>query len=450
MKLIIRNIKSLIVLILISLVIGMSFFVPDRTYTNYNYFCFIIFLFMTFLFFKIKEKKNYFDFDSIFIAMYAIVAFVFPIFLFSSKTPFAEFFNLKYNVNLVSKGMYISLLGISGYYAGSLLKKKRIIEQSKGGKISTFFLTFTSLILALLFCLLGGLQLYQSIYLKTTFEPTGPLFQVIVLLQAVILTAIATEAYNQKSVKGYTYNKVFLITCLAISFLFLYAGSRSIASFFLLPLAYWYIREYKPINFLKFVLLILFAIIFMFVIQQTRVGAQIKLSTGFDVVKDLTIVDRNTYIGIQMADNNGFTYGKTMLIGVIGVVPSLERFLTEFFGINIDNFGSAELFTSYTFHNNPNRFGLGTNIFIDIFLSFGYIGTFLLMFYLGFFISNAYAKSNASNYYYYIIYTVMIANSVYMVRASFTYPLKLLIWSLFIGLLNKSIIRRIGNFNLSK
>ena len=444
MRVSVKKIATLLLFCLIIVTILMSFLVPKSNSNSFNNICFIIFLFMTFLFFKIKRKKNYFDFDSIFIMLYAIVAFVFPVFLFKLSAPYENFYNLKYNVNLVSKGVYISLLGISGYYAGSFCKACAINETQETRRISSKLLVIIVLILALLFYLLGGIQFYQSIYLKNVSAPSGPLMHVIALLQVAVLTTIANEAYNKRNEKEYSYNKVFLAACILVSLSFLYAGNRTYPSFFLLPLAYWYIKEYKPINFWKFSIMIFSAILLMWVVQQTRVGSEVKLSNGASVLKDLTIVDRDTYIGIEYVNKYGLTYGKTMLNGIIGVFPSLERILTTLFGLNTRNFGSAELFTDYTFKGDSG-FGLGTNIFIDIFLSFGYVGTYLLLFLLGFFVKHAYEKLNVLSYYYYIIYTVLIASSVYMVRSSFTYPLRLLIWSLILGNINKSLTRRILN-----
>lgn len=182
-----------------------------------------------------------------------------------------------------------------------------------------------------------------------------------------------------------------------------------------------------------------FAIFAMWAVQMIRTGADVELNLNINIFNDLILVGRNTYVGIEYVDAHGLTYGKTMLSGLIGTVPSFERILTNLFGMNIRNYGSAELFTDYTFRYKRKRFGLGTNIFIDIFLSFGYIGTFLLLMILGGFVKFSLNKADSLNYYYFIIYTVLIANSVYFVRAGYTYPIKLLIWTLVIA-----------NFNLTE
>jgi oligosaccharide repeat unit polymerase len=442
--LVFSDIKKGLFLTLVALVICLSFFIPSETSQLYNNLYFSIFLLLTFLFFRIKKKKNYFDFDSIFIIVYAIVAFVFPVFLFSFSTPFSEFFGLKYNINLVSKGVYIALLGISGYYVGSIYKYRgeTTIENHNNEKVNTRLLSLIVLILSILFYFLGGVQYYQAIYLKSITAPSGPVVQVMALLQAFMLTAIATEAYNHKVNNEYRYSSFFLIICIGVSFLLLYAGNRTSASFFLLPLMYWYMKNYKPINFIKFSVLIVFAIISMWIIQQTRSGINVQLNAGVGVFKDLTIVNRNTYIGIEYTDKYGYTYGKSMINGVVGVIPTFERFLNNLFGIEISRWGSAEIFTDYTFRGKPNNLGLGTNIFIDIFLSFGYVGTFLLMFLLGYFVKYAYNKTNELSYNYYIIYTVLVASSVFWVRSGFAFPIRLILWSLIIGNLNKSIVKR--------
>jgi len=425
-------------------VILMSFFIPSKNVLSYNYFCFSLFLLMTSFFFYFKKKVNFFDFDSIFIFIYGIVAFLFPVFLSTISITSKLFNSLNFNSDLISKGVYIALLGITGYYFGSLfLEQKTHINEEKN-IIDTKYLVLFTLICAFLFWLLGGVQYFQSVYLKNgTKQSGGFILQIIALLQSFLLVTIATEAYNISVSKSYKVSKFFISTCLLISFLFLYAGSRTNASFFLLPIIYWYLKSYKPIGFFKFILFMFFAILLMWTVQLTRTGSDVELKQGISVFKDLILVNRNTYVGIEYVDKYGFTYGKTMLSGIIGVVPSLERILTNLFGLDIRSFGSAELFTDYTFGSSRNSFGLGTNIFIDIFISFGYLGTFLLLMLLGFFVKLSFNKVNSFNYYYYVIYTILIANSVYVVRAGYTYPFKLLIWTLVIANLNLAFSRKI-------
>ena len=86
-------------------------------------------------------------------------------------------------------------------------------------------------------------------------------------------------------------------------------------------------------------------------------------------------------------------------------------------------------------------YGLGTNIIADIYISFGLFGVILLMFLLGSFISYLKRHMN-NNIYMFALYIIMISYSIYLVRAEFLFPIRLLVWVLtFIFVHNKIKIK---------
>jgi oligosaccharide repeat unit polymerase len=435
--------KKLLLFIIILATVASFPFVPNHNSIIYNRLMFCVYLIMTILYFNIKSYENYFEFDTLFIVIYSIIAFAFPLFIFSESDPFKVFWGLSFNIKYISKGLYIALLGLSGYYTGSVFISTKDKISSEQTYIKTNVIIYLSFIFYALFFISGGLSYVRSIYLNDNGVIQQGLFlQFMSLSQACIICAIATQAYNYQ--KGSSkFNKFFILYCILFTVPLLLAGGRSMASFILLPILYWVIKNYFPMNLLKFCLFFVCAICIMWVFQKTRTGSAVVVEEGSNILSDLTIVSRATYTGIEIVDKSGFTWGKNMMSGVIGTIPSLERLLSTSFGVDMIKTGSAEIFTDYTFSDAKKRFGLGTNIFIDTYLSFGYIGTFLLMMILGLVIAKARSGISNGNYYSFIVYTAFFSCSVFYGRTAYTYPMRIVIWSLILAKLNSSIqIRR--------
>lgn len=88
----------------------------------------------------------------------------------------------------------------------------------------------------------------------------------------------------------------------------------------------------------------------MWFIQINRTGKTIDeniIINSASVISDIVIPSRSNFLVFEVVDKTGFTYGYSMSGGVIGVIPSLERFL-NLVGLDSKNTGSATLFTRYT------------------------------------------------------------------------------------------------------
>ena len=176
----------------------------------------------------------------------------------------------------------------------------------------------------------------------------------------------------------------------------------------------------------------------MWFIQINRTGKTIDeniIINSASVISDIVIPSRSNFLVFEVVDKTGFTYGYSMSGGVIGVIPSLERFL-NLVGLDSKNTGSATLFTRYTLGDNPSV-GLGTMLQADIYLSFGLVGILLFFWGLGKFVNRIQMQLQLNVYYSYIIYSALMAHAVFWVRAEATYPLRIIIWSLIIAYLNK-------------
>lgn len=68
-------------------------------------------------------------------------------------------------------------------------------------------------------------------------ELSGPINQLQSLLQATLIATIGTEFYNLRACRKKP-NKLFLLVCVTLSFLMLYAGNRTFAMQILLPTSF--------------------------------------------------------------------------------------------------------------------------------------------------------------------------------------------------------------------
>jgi hypothetical protein len=201
---------------------------------------------------------------------------------------------------------------------------------------------------------------------------------------------------------------------------------------------------FRHINFKLFVGLIISGIIGMWTFQNIRSNTEInvgELSHPVVLISDLTIPARTTYCALEYVDKNGYTYGKSMSLGLLGTVPFMASFTT---GGNNEQFESASLLTKYTYkiHNIATEriIGLGITVIGDIYLSFGLIGVILFMYFTGFIINKYTLLSLSMNYYAIIVMAGFLANSVYIVRSCYTYPVRYILWPLIIAVINRYII----------
>jgi hypothetical protein len=157
-----------------------------------------------------------------------------------------------------------------------------------------------------------------------------------------------------------------------------------------------------------------------------------------NLLSDLIIPARNNYLCIEYVNKFGLTYGGSMAGGLIGVVPSLEKVLVEYFELDRRKYGSAEIFTDYTLGRFPSV-GLGTTLIADLYLSFGVLGVLVFMYCLGRFsrILSSYAVNR--HYFYIVAYAAIASFAVYWARTTYFHPARLMLWSLLIAKINLMI-----------
>lgn len=437
----------LFLLLVVSVVIYI--FIPKQSNVSMPlfYICFILMLISNYIYFRAKKKKNYFDFDTIFILVYCLVGFS-TTFVYNDELIFkAIFLGFPVEEEYINISNLLFLIGLQTYLLGSLKKISKDENYKKNTKtINTKILGIAVFILSIFFIVSGGISYYRSVYDKSLdFGGPGISKHILLLLVSTAIATISTEFYNKRICSNYKMNRFVLLSITILILLLLWAGNRTAASQLLLPIVCLYTLFFKNISFKKFCILFLLGIVSMWGIQNTRANVEdLSLASPILLISDLTIPARTTYIALEYVDTYGYTCGKSMFAGIIGTVPLLPSIVAE------ENeellTASAELLTQYTYdvYKTPVEFqiGLGTTIVGDIYLAFGLIGIILLMYLLGYFINKYTTQALLLNYYSVIIIGGMLANAVFIVRASYTHPIRFVLWALIIACLNKSLLIR--------
>ena len=396
----------------------------------------IIFSCGTISYFKAAKKNNYFDFDTIFVCVYFIVGYLSTFYYNSDIYPYL-FLHFSFDENYINASLWLFTIGILSYYLGRMMRFNYKTTKNDNAVVNTNASSFILAILFILYLLFGGVNRYIDTYLYGNNNDGGIVVQIEILITAFVYATVAAELYNKKIFPAYRFRRLPIFIVAVITIMLLFSGNRTVPSYFILSGFGLYSLLFKSISFKKMLVLMLIGIVGMWAIGMHRSGYDISAQADAAMyVVDLTINTRNTYIAMEYVDQYGFTYGKTMLYGILGIIPLLSSIL----GLDQNEIGSAEVLTLYTYNTmgvDRTFIGLGTNIIADIYLSFGMLGVVILMFIVGVLIKKCIYSALKINYYSLVVYAVVISISIFGIRTGLTHICRMLVWSLVIAYFNK-------------
>lgn len=407
---------------------------PNYYSYTFNLFCFIQYIFSCFIFFRCSKKKNYFDFDVIFMVTYSFVMFVYPIFVYTSNPTFS-FFKFDFNENQISKGSALALLGIQSYILGASIVKKHL-NKKKTGYLYYNFLIVLLYVFFFLFLLSGGLQVFINLYSNVS-SASGISYYLLIIIPALALPCIVAWYHNIRlsqsriNKKDVFKDKPLFLFIFLFVILFLLVGSRTLPIQFSLVALGFYFMLFNNLSLLKLIPLLLLGSLTMFAVLIYRSGMQISAHDlrFYDIFLDLIINNRNTYMALDYVDNKGITWGESMITSLLSPIPFLQSTIINLFGLNPTDCASSLIITKLTLGRDNNLdVGFGTNIIADLYIAFGVYGVIIGMCFLGFFVN--YFRQHSNNVYCFAAYGVMLSYSIYLVRAEYFFFLRLLLWSL--------------------
>lgn len=425
---------------LVSLIFILSiiiYLVSPITYSlSYNYLCGALHIALLVIFYSIKKSDNYFDFDTLFLISYTITFFIYPLFLYPIDPHFFKMFAFDFDEDYINKSTALSLVGSASYCIGRIYRmKKKGFSDNRNvfRQIPTKRFIVLSYFLFCLFYVTGGISNLANVYDSGMNHETSISGYIHVVLLPVLYIAIVTQFSNSRLLTNrlrlHNFNIAFLfllaIYCLSI----LMTGSRGSVLAIGLIIIWTYTYFYKKIKLFPFIAIILAGSIVLALVGVMRVDGDSSQLAFVDVFMDLIINNRNNFVAIEYVDDNGITYGKSMLGSILRIIPLLSGFVHKVFHLNIFETTSSMLLTATTL-GEDFTLGLGTSILADLFLAFGLVGVVLGMGLLGRVITYLENRLQSGSPIIIITYAVFISLSVVIVRTEYFNVLNKLVYAL--------------------
>lgn len=421
------TIKKLLLLVLFILSILMYILAPVVFNQQFCNWCTILYGLAVLVFFTIKNKKNYFDFDSIFFITYFFVMFFYPVFMFANNATHFFVFAYEFNEDVISRATALSLMGALSYMVGNILlfiPKSKYVNIDQDVKIPISLMVVITIIMFLTYIATGGYAYMINLYKEGAEASMGLSGYIFKFVPPLVISLLIINIYNlsQEKLGIMSFlkqsDKTSLLTSGVILFLILFTGSRTVPLQIFLVLGCLFTLFYKPISFLKFILLMGVGIVMMFGIVLMR-GYTVDGNLSIvEAVMDLVINNRNSFVAMDYVDKYGLTMGRSMLSPLLAPIPMAQSVIFTLLNISPTDASSSMVITKLSLNSDELSFGFGTNIIADIYMSFGSIGVIMCMSLLGFIVAKSQYLSRTSIYYL-AIYAVLCSYAVFLVRAEF-------------------------------
>lgn len=430
-----KNTIPFFIMTLLSLILYLTS--PKEYDFTWCIYCISIFLFSFLLLLFIKKKKNYFDFENLFLLSCLFIYFVYPCFVYPINPKMFFMFDFGFNHNTITKGTSLALLGMECFMLGSIFatKKKELINQKDIQIIKTKKLMFFLVLFFVIFFSTSYTFFTQDVY---TGGIDGISVYIYLIYQSLLTVCIVLEFRNLHIAKKkdipYKINRIMLFMVFFTILAYLYLGVRGAAIYIICVLVVCYSIYYKPLGIRKFLIMSFVGAILMTFIAMTRSGTTLSENTDFrgdniilGATMDLIINARTLYVCVDYVENHSILYGKTMIVTFLSFIPFSQRILFELGFLDISEASSGMFFTTLDF-GKESRFGVGSNIIADVFLSFGMIGVIIFMYFLGYFQQLCQRFFISRNIKWILSYVVLIGYVLYMSRGEYFYPLKSIFW----------------------
>lgn len=434
-----------LLLYLILTTIAVTFFVPtlkEQMDTTKN-FGFAVISFISIFFYLFSFRKVYSSwvrFETLFLLGFVIVHFQIP-YLFSigiqpSKPDF-----IWLNTEVVNYATWLSSLAIHLWMIGSTLgftfqSKKNRQKREIANIFNIRRLDFILLFSFIAFFALAGGSILQGAHDGMGSWGEGASYFMIVLrvsfyFRIYVFFRTLKKINFLQIIKG---NLILLSTLFIYLLLFLLAGDRGPIMQIAIIIAVCYGIFIKKITLFRLMLFISVGALFFSIIGLGRSVEEGNLfDNGFNryqeseayATEELASSVRIMYRALTyFPDSFDYLYGLQFLLGLLGIIPFLSGFVIDYFQIPPTLTASSRFFTFLGQGNNVT-YGEGTEILSDIFINFGLIGVFIIMFLYGYGTSIITYKAlkNRSDMFF-LILLVIASTAIVINRAQFLTPLK--------------------------
>lgn len=348
------------------------------------------------------------------------------------------------NISIVTStiGLIAFMIGIKSFKLPPKGKKVQEIKFFSRYYANTILLllSIATIIIFILYWRSGGLvdQLFQS---YTSLQRENVTANGLYSLMTLVVTAIIafTLLYRLQFKRFNIYAWFAFLLAILWSMILLVIGNRN--GFFniaLIGVGGYYIL-FKEIGLLKLFALAFIAYILFLIVGMTR-GLQTKnVENVSGTVSEFKLSETSVAQGAFLTTNittratfkiveerESFFNGKFTAIGLAGIIP----FSRQLFVDKGDPFISSSKVLGREMLGPNAGWGVGSNIISDIYLDFGIFGVILVMLFVGWFGQKLtfLVIKNKSNYLYWILFFIILANYAEIPRYNWTFFVRHLTW----------------------
>lgn len=403
---------------------------------------------------KSTFKGNWFRIDVIFLLGFLIVHFQWPImYSFSRITP-ENIDRVWVNEAYVNYGVWLCLLGGLAWFLGYHISKLRPNRKETIFQINYRKLLNFTIVLFVLFLLTAGRNFYTGGIYKgyggsDSGEGIAAYIQLLFSVCIIILTATIFIG-NKHKYQGNLYrwilslDKKFLLLISVYIILFLSIGDRGGPIQLMLAIIALISYFFKPVKLSGLIGLIAIGGIILTIIGIGRKidddghtivkGAkEFQLETPYETTLVLANSVRTLFYALEeVPENRDYFYGKLWVGGILGPVPFLNSIYLDLTNQKNRDINSSYYITYIVYGDNAPS-GEGSSMMADIYLNFGSIGVFIVMFFVGHLLKRLNIELyNGRNYKWMIVAVIFSSILLSWNRGSFLQFIRPVIWSLII------------------
>ncbi len=375
------------------------------------------------------------------------------------------FYGIKFKL-YVNYGTWLVTFGIYSWLIGFHYFMNKTTISSIPYNISSYDYSSNRLLYLSSFLFILILILNKEIFMGSSYngvENWSTLTRYIYSLFSItiIMTTLFIFLNNSKEIQNNFYyifktSKLYLALVFAYIVVFLFIlGDRGSILQLASTIVFVYALTIKPITLKTFMSIVIAGAIVMTIVGLGRNSGGSIINKGYSSLeknlstsnepalytlsKDLSSTARILYKSLEhVPEKHDYFYGKSMLSAILSPIPFLNSIflqVTDFSKSSLREFSTSDYIT-YLIQGRFNKWGEGSNLFAEIYMNFGVIGTALIMFILGIVFKKIHIEISLFNRLSYILIATMLSSYViYWPRSSLFGVAKPIVWALIIYIL---------------
>jgi len=382
-----------------------------------------------------EGRKNNLRFELFFFVAFFFVNFAYPL-LYYLNDPLFLFYCYPWPSQVICRATAIANLGYAFYMLGLVPYSQQPTEKKSKWEISSrqFTLIFLMMIVCfVLYLAFGGLEAMRKVYGggSVSIKDVG-VYSYFYVLFTITAYLVCILVYRLPRRKWWFY----LLVMIGVMVAMLSTGSRTLALGITTAMLVGWNNNFRKFRLWEVAGMLVGGVFVLFMIVQVRkynlnwvdTIKHIRLEQTTDVFGDLIVNGRNLYVLVDYGLTHSYTFFHGMLIDIGNILPGMAKPIMRWTGDPYELLCAQDMVTYLTL-GKDSWWGLGCNMIGDAFRSFGYVGTAVCMWLIGWSVKTTYQKQE-NNIYIYTIHYLLIAYAIFYTRAPILFPPRMLFWTL--------------------